>query len=99
MVAHPSHYTEGCSMECIDVMQMVFGSEALALFCLMNMFKYLWRWKLKNGKEDVKKAEWYNNKLKTLPVNHVLLLRNEIIDVVRSMLFTAKKELGEEECN
>jgi hypothetical protein len=25
--------------------------------------KYLWRYRYKNGAEDLKKAEWYNRKL------------------------------------
>ena len=29
------------------------------LFCLCNAFKYLWRYKNKNGAEDIKKARWY----------------------------------------
>ena len=28
-----------------------------------NVMKYLWRYRYKNGAEDLKKAEWYNRKL------------------------------------
>ena len=28
-----------------------------------NIAKYLWRYKYKNGVEDLKKAQWYLNKL------------------------------------
>ena len=28
-----------------------------------NIAKYLWRYKYKNGLEDLKKAQWYLNKL------------------------------------
>jgi hypothetical protein len=31
--------------------------------CTGNALKYLWRWKKKNGVEDLKKAQWYLNKL------------------------------------
>lgn len=58
-VNHPSHYEKSCSLECIDVMQAMFGPERLITFCLMNSFKYLWRHKNKNGKEDLDKANWY----------------------------------------
>ena len=58
-VNHPSHYEKSCSLECIDVMEAMFGSEYLIIFCLMNSFKYLWRHKNKNGKEDLDKASWY----------------------------------------
>ena len=58
-VNHPEHYAEGCSLECIDVMELVFGREKLASYCIINAFKYMWRWKNKNGKEDLQKAKWY----------------------------------------
>lgn len=31
--------------------------------CTANAIKYLWRWKLKNGEEDLQKAVWYINRL------------------------------------
>ena len=72
-VNHPSHYEKSCSLECIDVMEAMFGSEYLIIFCLMNAFKYLWRHKNKNGMEDLNKANWYLNKaIKTL--NHLKTL-------------------------
>lgn len=59
MVNHPKHYTMG-KYECIDVLEDVTkdlkGSEAI---CTANAIKYLWRWKQKNGIEDLKKAKWY----------------------------------------
>lgn len=61
-VNHPSHYEKSCSLECIDVMEAMFGPERLITFCLMNSFKYLWRHRNKNGKEDLDKANWYLTK-------------------------------------
>jgi hypothetical protein len=62
-VNHPSHYTQG-KVECIDALdaatQGLVGMEAV---CTANAIKYLWRWKHKNGTEDLKKAQWYINKL------------------------------------
>ena len=62
-VNHPSHYTQG-SIECIDAIaeatKGLFGIEAV---CIGNIFKYLWRWKFKNGLEDLEKAEWYLKRL------------------------------------
>ena len=58
-VNHPAHYTTGCGFECIEMMEMVFGKEAVIDFCVVNAFKYLWRHKQKNGTEDIAKAEWY----------------------------------------
>lgn len=59
---NPDHYKNSTSLECIEVMQMVFGREAVIHFCLLNTFKYLWRWKNKNGDEDLSKAIWYINR-------------------------------------
>ena len=60
MVNHPDHYIS--KYECIDVMEEVFGSQAVKDFCICNAFKYLWRYKKKNGIEDLKKARWYLDK-------------------------------------
>ena len=62
-VEHPSHYTQG-GIECIDAMESAFGKEAVKNFCICNAFKYIWRFKSKNGIEDVDKAIWYLNKYK-----------------------------------
>lgn len=58
-VNHPSHYADNCSIECIDAMQLAFGSEPTMQHCMINCFKYLWRYKDKNGMGDLQKAEWY----------------------------------------
>ena len=56
MVNHPSHYTAG-GIECIDALAAAtVGLEGIEAFCTANAIKYLWRWKLKNGTEDLKKA-------------------------------------------
>ena len=65
IVNQPEHYTAG-KYECIEVMEDVFGTEAVKDFCLCNAFKYLWRNKRKNGVEDLKKAVFYINRLITL---------------------------------
>lgn len=60
-VNHPSHY-QG-KHECIDIMLAMFGKEAVKGFCMCNAYKYRFRAYKKNGVEDIKKAEWYENKL------------------------------------
>ena len=65
-VNHPKHYADSCSIECIDAMQVTFGTKDLAKYCTINAYKYLWRYKGKNGLEDLKKAEWYLNKFDEL---------------------------------
>ena len=63
-VNHPSHYTQG-AIECIDAIKEatkgLFGIEAV---CTANFIKYVWRWKFKNGLEDLDKASWYLERLK-----------------------------------
>jgi len=62
-VNHPSHYTSG-NVECIDAIESatvnLTGIEAV---CTANAIKYLWRWKQKNGVEDLRKAKWYISRL------------------------------------
>jgi hypothetical protein len=62
-VNKPEHYTYG-KYECIDVIKEVTsdltGEEA---FCIGNALKYIWRWRHKNGTEDIKKAIWYLNRI------------------------------------
>ena len=62
-VNHPSHYTQG-KIECIDALDAATqGLVGLEAVCTANAIKYLWRWKYKNGTEDLRKAQWYINKL------------------------------------
>lgn len=65
-VNHPKHYDGSCSIECIDAMRFALGDEGLAFFCAGNAFKYLWRYKFKNGQEDLDKAGWYRDRLLNL---------------------------------
>ena len=62
-VNHPSHYTAG-SIEAIDgIAAATSGLEGLEAVCTGNAIKYLWRWKKKNGVQDLQKAKWYIEKL------------------------------------
>lgn len=62
---NPSHYRQG-EVECIDALEAATirlnGIEAV---CTANAIKYLWRWKEKNGREDLEKAVWYIQRLLT----------------------------------
>ena len=63
VVNHPSHYTNG-KVECIDVIESAtVGKTGIEAVCVANVIKYLWRYEDKNGLEDIKKAQWYLNKL------------------------------------
>lgn len=61
-VNSPSHYASG-GIECIDAMQAMLSRDEFIGYLRGNIFKYQWRYKLKNGVEDLKKAQWYQNKL------------------------------------
>lgn len=62
-VNHPAHYTQG-GIECIEAIEAAtVGLEGIEAVCAGNAIKYIWRWKQKNGIEDLKKAIWYINKL------------------------------------
>lgn len=61
-VNHPGHYTNG-DIECIDAIQASMSKEAFAGFLKGNIIKYMWRYEHKNGIEDLKKSQWYQNKL------------------------------------
>lgn len=53
MVNHPPHYTSHPSgVEAIQITEHMN-------FCLGNALKYIWRADLKNGLEDLKKAQFY----------------------------------------
>lgn len=58
MVNHPSHYTQG-GIECIEAIRASMPPEAFQGYCKGNVIKYIWRASLKNGVEDLKKAQVY----------------------------------------
>ena len=59
-LVNPKHYKSDKGLECIDciegVVQDLVGVEATDTG---NIMKYLWRWKNKDGVNDLKKAKWY----------------------------------------
>lgn len=60
---NPQHYKNG-KIECIDALEAAtIGKSGYEGFLVSNIIKYLWRYENKNGIEDVKKAQWYLNKL------------------------------------
>lgn len=73
-VDHPSHYQSETGIECIDAIESAtFNLTGVEAFDVGNTLKYLWRWKNKNGLEDLKKAQWYLTHL----INHVEKLEKE----------------------
>lgn len=65
---NPEHYKQG-SMEVIDMMKLLWGTEALILHCEMTEFKYRMRLGRKPDQptdRDLQKALWYQEKAKKL---------------------------------
>ena len=49
-------------IECIDAIRAA-TDDGFEYYLQGNIMKYVWRYKYKNGSEDLKKAQWYLNKL------------------------------------
>jgi len=54
---NPSHYKG--DVECIDAIRAAMSPAAFEGFLQGNIMKYVWRYRHKNGVEDLKKARWY----------------------------------------
>ena len=61
MVNRPPHYNQE-GIECIEAIKACTG-DGFEYYLQGNILKYLWRYRYKNGTEDLKKASWYLNKL------------------------------------
>lgn len=61
-VNHPAHYNAPGRKECIEEMLDIFGIEKVKAFCKLNSYKYNYRHEMKNGEEDLAKANWYDSK-------------------------------------
>jgi hypothetical protein len=60
---NPSHYKKG-KVECIDAIESAtISKKGLDAVCTANVIKYLWRCESKGGVEDMKKAQWYLNRM------------------------------------
>lgn len=59
-VNHPIHYTQG-GIECIKAIEASMSPHGFQDYCKGNVLKYIWRWRDKNGIEDLEKAAVYLN--------------------------------------
>tara|TARA_R100000664_G_C2759074_1_gene148461 strand:+ start:876 stop:1100 length:225 start_codon:yes stop_codon:yes gene_type:complete len=60
-VNSPKHYNQA-GIECIDAIEAATG-DGFEHYLQGNIIKYVWRYRYKNGTEDLQKAQWYLNKL------------------------------------
>ena len=63
LVNNPPHYNKG-DIECIDAIEAMLTHEEFVGYLRGNSLKYRWRFRYKNGIQDLDKATWYENKLK-----------------------------------
>lgn len=57
-VFSPSHYTDG-DIECIDAIEASMSQLEYIGYLKGNVEKYIWRFRYKNGSEDLLKARCY----------------------------------------
>lgn len=62
VVNKPKHYNQG-TIECIDAIEAMLTHEEFVGYLRGNSLKYRWRFRYKNGVEDLRKAEWYEKRL------------------------------------
>ena len=99
MVSHPSHYNKAGRKECIVEMEEKYGTEATAIFCLTNAYKYLYRAGDKFGnpaRQDVDKAKWYFDYTNMLIDKYGILVFNGIL-IENLELYIDVKEMLENE--
>lgn len=61
-VNSPEHYKQG-KIEVIEAVEGLLTEEELSGYFVGNIIKYISRYKAKNGIEDLRKAQWYLNRL------------------------------------
>lgn len=61
-VNKPAHYNQS-GIECIEAIEASMSNEQFCGYLKGNIMKYMWRYEDKNKIEDLKKAQWYLNKL------------------------------------
>jgi hypothetical protein len=61
MVNNPPHYNKA-GIETIEAIKAMTDT-GFEYYLQGNIMKYLWRYRYKNGVEDLKKAQWYLNEL------------------------------------
>ena len=51
------------NLECFEAMLSMMSPKEMRGYLRGNSFKYRWRYRHKNGIQDLKKAKWYEKKL------------------------------------
>lgn len=86
MVNSPPHYQTPNGLETIDVIEAFTGDLCgIEAVCTGNVLKYMCRWKKKNGIEDLKKAQWYLERLINTIEKETVFITNKRGEVVRAI--------------
>lgn len=59
---NPNHYKQG-QVECIDAIESSMSKDQFKGYLKGNIIKYMWRYENKGKVEDLKKSQWYLDKL------------------------------------
>lgn len=62
VVNKPEHYRHG-GLECIEAIEGSMSREEFHGYLKGNIEKYVWRYRYKNGVQDLRKARWYLDRL------------------------------------
>jgi hypothetical protein len=62
VVNSPPHYNTG-GIECIEAIEAMLSAEEFRGYLRATAFAYRWRYRHKNGIEDLLKARWYEDRL------------------------------------
>jgi hypothetical protein len=93
-VNSPDHYSFG-SIECIEALEACSSNEGFCAHLKLTAIAYLWRYEKKGGVEDLKKAQWYLERL-------IAIVETEEVkanDTATKVLAIMRESLGlEEEC-
>ena len=61
-VNSPAHYNQG-RVQCIDAIEASMTRDEFLGFLKGNVTKYVWRYSGKGGLQDLRKANWYLDRL------------------------------------
>ncbi len=62
-VNKPPHYNQG-GVECIEAIKASMSPLEFQGYLKGNVMKYTWRFRHKNGLQDLEKADWYLKRLR-----------------------------------
>ena len=91
---NPTYYTDKSSIECHNVLKIMFSPEYVKAHDMCSAFTYLWRHKFKGGNTDIKKAKWYIDRLLEYPdlTDHDRMQIDELIRQIKLIDLSKDKQ-------